>query len=200
MRSLGLSRQGLSPFLLASLLVVSAPVLAQGQPAPSWLDEMAVIDAQIQLLQKRDELEMILEQRAASRSAVLPGILSIIGFDGRFTAELVFPNGRIGRFRLGDEVSPDILISGIHPRGVMVTVWMGDGEFREAPLEFVSPPSAAQAAGDLGADRPSVLRQAIRPSPPTVHLTALTTPAPTTATTAASRSVPVSDLGGGAEE
>ena len=157
--------------LLALALLAATGTEAQ---TPTWLDEMATLDAQIQLLQKQIELDELLEQRAAARSSVLPSVLTIVSFAGRNTVELLFPNGRTSRHRIGDEIAPEVWISTIHSRGVLVDMVIADGKRREVALEFASAAGSAASADSISgsptAGQSPAMLQAVRPSPPQINV------------------------------
>ncbi|TCT10731.1 hypothetical protein EDC22_105231 [Tepidamorphus gemmatus] len=163
--------------LAGIVLIALVALTATGSEAqtPTWLDEMATIDAQIQLLQKQMELDVLLEQRAAQRSSMLPSILTIVGFGDRYSVELLFPNGRIGRYRVGDEIAPEVWISAIRPRGVTVDMAIADGKRRAVALEFAAAGSDATAVATDTATAPAqspALLQAVRPDPPAINVRA----------------------------
>ncbi|KXU35365.1 hypothetical protein AXE65_06415 [Ventosimonas gracilis] len=120
----------------------------------SWLDEIAElevqttllekrddlasrrIDSQIRLKQKRTELDALERESTDEMLAYLPQVVSVIGSKGKYQCQLFFPSGRTSYARAGDTIAPGVRVKSISPSGVEVDVLMG--ERRQVPLGFVS--------------------------------------------------------------
>jgi len=130
--------------LLAALFVASN---AQAENA-SWVEELGTIDAQIQLLQKREELAV--QQQASSQRCLagLPKVVAIYEFAGQRSAQLHYPNGQLQEVQSGAQVAVGARISAIAANLVQVNLNCA-GQQSQIALEFTS--AARQQA--LGAAR-----------------------------------------------
>lgn len=114
---------------------LAASALAQN--AKGYDDQRAELDAQIDLLRKKKELEEALRAVAGVGAASMPSVVLIMGIEGRYTARLIQPNGVVGYFGEGDVVRPGVTVAAITPRAVAVKV--GEGKkARTVPLEFMA--------------------------------------------------------------
>ena len=96
-----------------------------------YLDEMALMDAQIAYLRKESELRSALEQR--SRHESLPKVVSIVGSGKTHTAQVVFESGIMRWLKPGDALAGGLKVRAISRTAVTV------GNDREAfLLPFVS--------------------------------------------------------------
>jgi Flp pilus assembly CpaE family ATPase len=119
--------------LLAALLGATG---AQAEDA-SWVEELGTIDAQIQLLQKREELAV--QQQTASQRCLagLPKVVAIYEFAGQRSAQLHYPNGQLQEVRTGAQVAVGARVSGIAPQMVQVNLNCA-GQQSVIALEFTS--------------------------------------------------------------
>lgn len=121
--------------------IVPASVSAQSAP-PTYLDEMAKVDAQIAYVQKQTELREALKKSAGSEG--LPRILSITVDDRGGSAQVVYGSGIVRWLRTGDVLQEGIRVQSID-RSSVVAKGNG-GKYR---LAFYTPQAgAAGAAGD----------------------------------------------------
>jgi len=123
----------------------------------TWLDEIAeieaqtsilqkreeldtrLIEAQMNVLQKREELETLVRETTAEMLAHLPSVVSIMAIEGKYQSQIYYPSGRLTYVRVGDQISPDVKVVEISLSGVEVNVTLGrDREQRRVPLNFVS--------------------------------------------------------------
>lgn len=121
----------------ALLALVAAQSVQAVESGESWLDEMATIEAQTQLLQKRDELRSQLEKSSAGTLAALPSIVTIMGVEGRYQSQVHFPNGRLSYVQVGDRISADVRVVRISANGVDVQVGEGTAQ-RTIALGFTT--------------------------------------------------------------
>jgi hypothetical protein len=119
--------------LVAVLLIASN---AQAENA-SWVEELGTIDAQIQLLQKREELAV--QQQASSQRCLagLPKVVAIYEFAGQRSALLHYPNGQLQEVQSGARVAVGARISAIAANLVQVNLNCA-GQQSQIALEFTS--------------------------------------------------------------
>jgi len=122
----------------------------------TWLDEIAaieaettilqkreeldtrIIEAQTRVLQKREELESLVRETTAEMLAHLPTVIAIIGVEGSYQSQIRYPSGRKAYVRVGDQISPDVKVVAISISGVDVDVTLGrKREQRRVPLNFI---------------------------------------------------------------
>jgi len=104
-------------------------------------DELAArrIDAQIRLKQKRTELDALERESTDEMLAYLPQVVAVMGARGKYQCQLFFPSGRVSYARAGDNIAPGVRVRSISPSGVEVDVLMGElSQQRRVPLNFVS--------------------------------------------------------------
>lgn len=118
----------------AEVLEQAAAATQEGtakHPGMHYLDEMAIMDAQIAYLRKEGELRSALEQR--SRHEALPKVVSIVGSKGSRSAQVVFESGIMRWLKTGDALAGGLKVVSIGRAGVNV------GDERDTfPLPFVS--------------------------------------------------------------
>lgn len=144
--------------LLLSVLAWQVAEAAE-ESGESWLDEIATLEAQTQLLQKRDELRSQLEKSSASTLASLPSIVSIMSMDGHNQSQLYFPDGRLSYVKVGDMLRAGVRVARIGPQGVDVMVGTGDTQ-RMVPLVFVT----LKARGEESSSQLNAVQDPILPS------------------------------------
>lgn len=110
--------------LITTSLVV-AVMAATMLPSPvaqakSYLDEMATLDAQIALLNKRAELRNAMQNQ--NTSLELPSIASIIDDANGASAKLVYPNGIIRWVVASDDIGDGAKITSITRNRVVARV------------------------------------------------------------------------------
>jgi hypothetical protein len=118
-------------------------------------DRKAVMDAQIELLRKEMELNTVLRQVNGAGTLSLPMIVSISTVGSERSARLQFPNGMVGRYREGEMIRSDLVLSAITPMQVMVSVRVGKKATAVA-LDFLAGaaprPASGSAAGAASAN------------------------------------------------
>lgn len=157
--------------VLAMSLVPVAGVAAQAAgDTQTWLDEIAVIEAQTQLLQKREELKAQLERASSSTVAALPSVVAIVSLEGRSQAQLYYPSGRLSYVSAGELIAPDVRVSAITGTSVEVQVGAA-GARRTVPLSFV--PLSGRSTDPLAEEarrQRSAISDAILPEPPRISV------------------------------
>jgi hypothetical protein len=112
------------------------------------------MEAQIQILRKRAELNQALAQAAAPGLGPVPRVLAIYGLEQALVARLVLPSGVIANFREGEIVRNGMKVAAITARSVVVTVGP-EKLHRTLALEFLA-----------GASTPASLHGQAAPPPP----------------------------------
>jgi hypothetical protein len=155
---------------IAALLLSAASLQAFGQS--SWLDEMATIDAQTQLLKKREELRTQLEKTTSGTLAALPSVISIIVVDGRPQTQLHFPSGRVSYAAVGAMIAPNVRVATISEQGVEVAIAQGKTT-RSVPLTFATLQSRfpqQYGAGGEDLSKNASYQASMLPEPPRVQM------------------------------
>lgn len=101
---------------LAAITMIS--MAASPALAISYWEEMDTIDAQIELINKRNELGNALKNGSSTLS--LPSIVSIIEDNQGKTAKLIFDNGLVRWVSVGDELMGGLVVQSISTAGVKV--------------------------------------------------------------------------------
>jgi len=178
----------------AVLAALSACGTAQAQ---TLADEINRHQAQIQILDSREQLNKALQRAADPILNQMPRILAISGWEGDLAARLILANGTTGSFKEGDTVRGTMKVVGITNKAVMVS--MGSPRSKKPvvmALEFVpgantgtnqpgqnvgasaSAGGATNQLGSVGAPMPIPVE--LLPAPPRVNLSL---PSPQVATT-----------------
>lgn len=136
------------------MLLVSVPAAA------NYLEDMDTLQAQIDLVNRRAQLQSAL--RGASEAVSLPKISSIMRSGSQATAQLAFSNGLIRWVRVGDIVGDGVTVHAIARDQVLVRV-----NGRRVALNF----QGVNEAGAAGAAEATVLSMsapsiALPPLPP----------------------------------
>lgn len=160
-------------FTAAVLIASCAPAIAQH----TVQERMAVMDAQLELLKKKGQLDKALQESAGSSLAALPQILAVMGLEGVMLARLQLSDGAVNTYRVGETIRPGMAVVSITPRQVSVSVG-GHKAMRAVPLEFIAGAAPAGQAGfaPLPGGRAPVPKELL-PEPPPVRLPAVATPA-----------------------
>ncbi len=155
-------------------LLAGAPLAAAAQTLPppvvggAYLDEMARMDAELQLLRKRQEVRQAQDalNGTSASPAQMPKVLAIYMSEGRLAAEIMYAHGLVTRVRGGETIPGDIQIVSVGPKGVTVRV-AGAGKKSvldyavrtsvTAPVESVIP-MAPPAPMAMPAAAPSAVR------------------------------------------
>lgn len=143
------------------------------EPA-SWLDEIATIEAQTQLLKKREELRSQLEKASSGTLAALPSVISIIQLDGRAQSQLHFPSGRVSYASVGTMIAPDVRVTAINEHGVEVSITRGKS-VRTVPLTFATLQSrypALYGSGGEDLSKNEAYQNSVLADPPRINVPA----------------------------
>lgn len=191
-----MSRKGI--LLLASTVALAAaPALAQ---SINFDDEKAKLDAQLELVNKQQQLQEALRRLGTGGAAAggMPMVVAVVGLDGQLAARLQLPNGVVRTYFEGEAIRPGMVVSAITPRAVMMKVGAG-AKAKPMQLDFVAGGTQAAGQGGLPPLPPDLL-----PEPPSVRLPAAApTPGPSRAVKAEPASpapAPVAAAGGAAPE
>jgi len=125
----------LGAFLIAGLVPLAA--------SASYVDDIAVINAQIQLVNKNAELQAAL-QKSLGASITLPKVLTLISDLNGSEATVVYTSGRTRTIKSGDKLTADVRVRSISPAGVEVSTSKGP-----TYLAFNNPEMTDQSASDL---------------------------------------------------
>lgn len=119
---------------LALALAVAAAVPAMAETVS---DELNVMGAQVQLLNKRQELQAALARSAGMDVASLPKVVAVYGMDRKLQARLLLPSGVVSTYEEGDVVRGAMKVSAITAKTVIVSVGSGKKAVT-LPLDFVA--------------------------------------------------------------
>jgi len=142
----GCTLQRSRPFglLLAAALALGAASAARAQTG-AWLEEMSRLEAQIQLQQRRSELQRLLREEAQRQEVALPAVLAVMAGRNGWRALLRYADGRESLLQAGDEWAPGETVTRIDAAGVVVTIG-GPRARRETRLAFAAPALAPTTA------------------------------------------------------
>lgn len=154
-----------------TFIVIAA--LAQAHSAwaseRSYDDQKAELEAQIDLLGKRKQLDEILRSSAESSFRGMPAVVAIMGIEGRMVARLQQPNGTVMNYAEGEIIRPGIVVATITSRSV--TVRVGSGKKSSlVPLERLAGATQglAGAGGMPSPQQGQPLPPELLPMPPVV--------------------------------
>lgn len=131
---------------LAAVLVVM-PVGAAS--AASYLDEMQTLDAQIALINKRNELQTALKGSAMSLS--LPMVSSIIEDKNGRVAKVVYENGLVRWVKVGDVIAHGVTVRSINAGGVVASM-----RKKPVPLRFFTEAKSEADSITVTGDAPRI--------------------------------------------
>ncbi len=129
--------------------VLVALVSCGAAQAQTLADEINRHQAQIQILDSREQLNKALQRAADPILSQMPRILAISGWEGDLAARLILANGTTGSFKEGDTVRGSMKVVGITHKAVMVS--MGSPRSKKPvvmALEFV--PGAKSGTNQSG--------------------------------------------------
>jgi len=133
-----------SAILMCSAHCVNAQTKSSGQrSAPtnepsSYVDQVNLLEAQTQILQRQATLRSLLQQAASSdMDAGLPRILAIFGFEHALVAKLSLPDGSARTFRENQWINDYIKIASISDGGVIVII-----KNKKHPIQLAFAPTA----------------------------------------------------------
>lgn len=158
--------------------LVLMPVVASA--AASYLDEMQTLDAQIALINKRNELQTALKGSAMSLS--LPMVSSIIEDKNGRVAKVVYENGLVRWVKPGDVLAHGVTVRSINAGGVVASM-----RKKSVPLRFFTETKSETDSITVTSDAPRIN---VPPLPKPGPLVVPVAPAPDAAAPAAAQAVP----------
>lgn len=123
---------------LICLAVAALPLMASAQQQTGgihYLDEMATMDIQLNLLKKKKELQDLMKQSGGA-SVRLPQIVFVAGPEDQMTADVIYDNGLRRKMKKGESVSKGVEIVEISPTSVVVEIPVGKTARVKQELEF----------------------------------------------------------------
>jgi hypothetical protein len=158
--------------ITAAALAASTCNAFAGADVLSVEDRMAEMQSQIDLLNKRIELDTVRRTAAGSNARALPTVLSVSIVGNTRKVHLQLPSGAKDHFGVGDQIQNNVTVASVERRKVVVL--MRDGK-RSVPvaLDFADVP----VAGQMGVNAiPNPNRQqdqipaSLLPMPPVVQI------------------------------
>lgn len=146
---------------LFALAFLSTPIQA------NYLEEMGVLDAQIQLVNKRAELQAALNRSAGS--ITLPRISTIVVDDAGAVAQVVYESGLIRWVKEKDVIAEDTIVTSITSSSVSAQIKGKTFALRYVSAEPNQPnnsTSVPQDAPQINLPRPVSPTLAVPPQPP----------------------------------
>jgi type IV pilus biogenesis protein PilP len=131
-----------------ALAVVSVPAIAE-----TVADQLNVMGAQVQLLNKQQELYQALARSAGMDAASLPKVIAVYGMERKLQARLLMPSGVVSTFEEGDVVRGAMKVSAITAKTVLVSVANGK-KVVTLPLDFIAGAQQVTANGQPGVPTP----------------------------------------------
>ena len=166
--------------LAGALIFSSGPASAQ----KTYADEANLLDAQINLLQKREQLNAARSRQVEPGLTSLPQVVAVMGLDGNLQARLLLSSGAVHTYAEGDQISQSMKVSVITGREVIVAVSTSGrkGKPLLAPLRFMA--GTSQTSGGypgmpgmpLGSAGSAPLPDGMLPALPVVNFGAMPTP------------------------
>ncbi len=108
-----------------------------GDESGTLADRLNRMDAQVQLLRKKLELDQALSLSVGTSLGSLPRVVAVYGFERQLQARLLLPGGMVSSYREGDVIRGSMKVVAITPRSVMVSVQAGR-KVSALPLEFIA--------------------------------------------------------------
>ncbi len=133
-------------------------------------DRKAVIEAQIELLQKEAQLQDALRKVAGSKVMNLPTVLSITVTEQMRVARLRLPNGVVAHYREGESIQAGMVVTRITPRQVLLAIEKGKKAVA-VPLEYAT--SSMTGPGSPNATSNALVPSVLLPDPPDVSVPAI---------------------------
>ena len=121
----------------ALLLALAMPCLAVDDESGTLADRLNRMDAQVQLLRKKLELDQALSLTAGTSLGSMPRVVAVYGFAQELQARLMLPGGMVSTYREGDIIRGSMKVVAITPRSVLVSVQAGS-KLNAVPLEFIA--------------------------------------------------------------
>lgn len=118
--------------------LVCLPLVGNAQDDSGTLaDRLNRMDAQVQLLRKKLELDQALSLTAGTSLGSLPRVVAVYGFEPLLQARLMLPGGMVSTYREGDVIRGSMKVVAITPKSVVVSVRSGR-KTSALPLEFIA--------------------------------------------------------------
>lgn len=118
--------------------LVCLPLVGNAQDDSGTLaDRLSRMDAQVQLLRKKLELDQALSLTAGTSLGSLPRVVAVYGFEPLLQARLMLPGGMVSTYREGDVIRGSMKVVAITPKSVVVSVRSGR-KTNALPLEFIA--------------------------------------------------------------
>lgn len=172
---------GASCAVVMALTVFALPASAQ----TTYADEVNRLEAQINLMQKKEQLNAARARLVDPRLTSLPQVVAVMGLDGQYQARLLLSSGAVHTYSEGDQVSPTMKISVITGREVIVAIGTNGRNSKPilSPLRFVvgasqqsGPPGVPGMPAPQGNVAGQPLPEGLLPPPPSVNFGAMPTP------------------------
>lgn len=128
---------------------------------PTYSDQIAIMQAQIQLLEKQSELNLAIQKAAGSSSMALPKVLSIIQDSTGSQASIFYASGRVRVIQKGDVIIPGVVATEISSLGVSAKTRNGT-----TLLAFHNPTQTGDASASDSTQLPPPPKVKLSPLPP----------------------------------
>ena len=117
----------------------------------TYADVVNGLEAQLNILQKREQVEAALRRNVDPSLTSLPQVVAVLGMEGDLKARLMLSNGVILTYGEGDQINPVMQVAAITPRQVTVAVKPSGKKAKKAlvPLQFQAGASM-NAGGGMG--------------------------------------------------
>ncbi|WP_291518967.1 type IV pilus biogenesis protein PilP [Acidovorax sp.] len=132
-----------NPTLIACLAAVTAFGLVIGTEAKAqtFADELNRLEGQLQLLQKREQVNAALQRQVDPSITSLPQVVAVLGMEGDLKARLLLATGATLTYGEGDSISAQMKVASITPREVVVAIQSSKKKASKpilAPLRFMA--------------------------------------------------------------
>lgn len=118
-------------------LSLAMPCVAADDESGTLADRLNRMDAQVQLLRKKLELDQALSLTAGTSLGSMPRVVAVYGFAQELQARLMLPGGMVSTYREGDVIRGSMKVVAITPKSVLVSVQAGR-KLNAMPLEFIA--------------------------------------------------------------
>jgi type IV pilus biogenesis protein PilP len=122
---------------LTLVVATAMPCLGADDETGTLADRLNRMDAQVQLLRKKLELDQALSLTAGTSLGSLPRVVAVYGFAQDLQVRLMLPSGMVSTYREGDVIRGSMKVVAITPKSVMVSVQAGR-RLNAMPLEFIA--------------------------------------------------------------
>jgi|LNFM01.1.fsa_nt_gb type IV pilus biogenesis protein PilP len=173
----------LKPTLVACLAAATAfgVVIGTEAKAQTFADELNRLEGQLQLLQKREQVNAALQRQVDPTITSLPQVVAVLGMEGDLKARLLLATGATLTYGEGDSISAQMKVASITPREVVVAIQSSKKKSTKpilAPLRFMAGASQngmPSAPGMPGMPfpgtgmSPAPLPEGLLPAPPVIN-------------------------------